>query len=429
MRSWTRRGDPTEPSIEEWQIMFRLIAIPLATVWVLSGLLVQAQQPSETEREAAGLIEQLGSPQFTEREQASAALLAMGEAALPSLQAVSDKQPREVVERARLLLTTIEREKFDRLSHSFLLDSDDSNSYGLPAWDVYRELVGGSRTSKLLFLEMIRKQPSLATLIERAHDGGVAAQQRLIASASQLALHVREDVFALIDPRIGDALVLLLAAAVLDTQTPVEVSDVIVINERRSFGGSIHKQGHGSCLRKLLAAWIPKTHGGMAPTAMDIALRHDLSQGATLARNHLTPNFDTETRKWAFYCLARFGDETDVPRLLPFLDEETVVDEFVMQPEDRLRGSEIHESNTPPPGIRQDADFNGNTAVRVNDLALVTIQLLSNQDPRSVFPSFEANKQLGFFIHSLAAPPSRHPQRQEAIQRWKQQNLPDQIES
>jgi len=405
-----------------------------------AGVAIVQPVTAQDSTRLAALITQLESNSFSVREAASAELLAFGELALPNLRTISNSAPFEVRHRAELIRERIEDDKFASLSRSFLLDLNGDNSYGLPAWDKYRELVGASRSSKLLFLEMIREQPELARLIEvvSVPTPSRVAVRTLESLASMEAVRLREEIFALREPHLGDAVAMLLVAATVPHQTPIEISEIIVSNERRAFGGHVTQQGYastagghvaqpgyGNCLRKLMSAWLPKTHQSMAPTAMDCALRYDLSEGLEIARRHLTANFDSDTRKLAFYCLARFGNETDLPLLLPLLNDQKVVDEFARS---AIEG-EIHVSNAAPPGIPPAPVLSNNMVVRINDLAITTAMLLLAEDPSEFYPRFETHAKLGFFIHSLAAPPESVEQQQQRIDQWKQQHQPRQIES
>lgn len=407
----------------------------------------QATDASDSPRNAQ-LLEQLGADRFQAREQAMAELLAQGEQVLPLLRSVSASAPYEVRHRAGLIAQQIENDKFLALSSSFLLDLDGEKSYGLPSWDRYRQLVGSTRTSKLLFLDMIRQQPEVARLIELVGPPGETASDATAESspaalralemiASMEAARLREELFSYRETKLGDSVAMLMVAATLPTQTPVEISDIISISERRSFEGSIHKDGYKNCLRKLLAAWLPKTHVAMAPAAMTCALEHDLAEGASIARGCLTANYDTDTRTLAFYCLTRFGDETDVPLLGAWLDDRTIVDEFARSAiEARRAGSDpngVNESDSAPPGALPGAvpepAHSGTFVVRISDLALVTSMLLLDEDPRSVFPRFETHIKSGFYIHSLASPIEASAEHQESIQQWQQQHQPPRSES
>ncbi len=368
----------------------------------------------------AELVSQLDATDFKSREQATAELLSQGELALPYLRAVPATASYEARHRARLIQQQIEEDKFRALAHSFLLDLDGDKSYGLPGWGCYRQLVGSTRTCKLLFLDMIRQQPEVAQLIELAsgENASPAAVSSLTQLASMAATRMREEVYMLHEPKIGDSVAMLMVAATLPSQTPVEISDIISISERRSFEGNIHKEGYRNCLRKLLGAWLPKTHVAMAPAAMDCALSYDLAEGAQIARRCLTANFDGDTRKLAFYCLARFGDETDVKRIAPLLEDRTIVDQFASG---ALIG-EVHESNAAPPLAPEEPSAGSNLVVRINDLALATSILLLGENPQQVFPRYEEHDKLGFFIHSLAAPVEADKAQQQRIDQWKQQH-------
>ena len=386
-------------------------------------------QTSDTpvQQHIAQWVGQLGATDFDSREQATAELLSQGEVALPSLRAVPNSAPYEVRHRARLLQQQIEDDKFRTLSRSFLLDLDGGKSYGLPGWDRYRQLVGSTRTCKLLFLDMIRQQPEVAQLIElaSAENASPAAASSLAKLASMEATRLRDELFLLREPKIGDSVAMLMVAATLSSQTPVEISDIISISERRSFEGNIHKEGYRNCLRKLLGAWLPKTHVAMSPAAMDCALNYDLVEGSEIARRCLTANFDYDTRKLAFYCLARFGNETDVERIAPFLEDRAVVDQIAIG----APMGEVHESNTPPPFAPAEPVSGNNLVVRINDLALVTSILLLGENPQQIFPRYEEHDKLGFFIHSLASPADAEVEQQQRIDQWKQRHLPPSSES
>ena len=439
-------------SVGQLRACSRLACIALATL-AIGAIPVQGQAIDENQTARnAQLVEQLGADEFQTREHATAELLALGDHVLPLLRSVSPSARYETRHRARLIAEKIESDKFLALSQSFLLDLDGEKSYGLPSWGRYRQLVGSSRTSKLLFLDMIRQQPEVARLIELVGppaetaseaspespaDSSPAAMRALETIASMEAVRLREELFSYRETKLGDAVAMLMVAATLPTQTPVEISDIISISERRSFEGSIHKEGYKNCLRKLLAAWLPKTHVAMAPTAMTCALEHDLAEGAAIARGCLTANYDNDTRTLAFYCLARFGNETDVPLLAAWLDDRTIVDEFARSAiEGRLQnaeGSGFHESDSAPPGALPGASpkpaRSSTFIVCIGDLALVTSMLLLDESPQLIFPRFEEHAKLGFFIHSLASPAEAAAEQQQLIQRWKQQHLPPRSES
>ncbi|MEO8270787.1 MAG: hypothetical protein ABI557_13775 [Aureliella sp.] len=407
-----------------------LAGLSLASAMIFAtpvNLYAQAPDDPSIQQHMAELVGQLGASDFGTREKATADLLSQGAVALPRLRSIPSSAPYEVRHRAQLIQQQIENNKFRTLSRSFLIDLDSSKSYGLPGWDRYRQLVGSSRTSKLLFLDMIRQQPEVAQLIELAgaESPSPAAVSSLEKLASMEATRLRNNLFLLREPKIGDSVAMLMVAATLPSQTPVEISDIISISERRSFEGNIHKEGYRNCLRKLLGAWLPKTHVAMSLETMDCALNYDLAEGAEIARRCLTSNYDQDTRKLAFYCLARFGNETDIARIAPFLDDRAIVEEFA-------RGtlmSDVHESNAPPPGIQPDPAGANNLVVRVNDLALVTSILLSGENPKQVFPSYEEHERLGFFIHSLATPTEGDAAQQQRIDQWKQQHQPPRSES
>ncbi len=422
-------------------------ALFISCVLVIAGRgsLVAQEAPehsAELQPRIAKLISQLADDDFVTREQASASLLNIGEPGLAQLKAQRRAATREVRYRLKLILERIEEQAFAERSKSFLLDLDPAHSYGLPAWETFRDLVGSTRTSKLIFLDLIHRQYELAELIDdvsnarkeevASRDESAAAWFTVQESEKKLAAHMastagllRKRQLELRDLHIGDFAGLLLAVHAIDSQAPIEVNEVVGDNVYGMLIGSyMVKQGYGSCLRKLLSAWIPKTHSAMAIDAMDISLRHNLPEGAQVARRHLSANLGKITREFAFRSLARFGDETDIPTLASFLEDATVVDEF--KEEDALTlQSDIHESDTPPPGAPAPTPTEQRRmVVRISDYALVTAMLLSGEDPKSVFPRFEPDARLGFSSRSLACPLEESQQRTRQIMQWKKRRLP-----
>ncbi|MCS7161128.1 MAG: hypothetical protein RMJ19_11715, partial [Gemmatales bacterium] len=83
--------------------------IALSALGLFSGLWANNQPTPVSPEQIAKLIAQLGAPTFQEREQASKALEAIGEAALPALKEAAEKSTdAEVKRRASDLVRTLE---------------------------------------------------------------------------------------------------------------------------------------------------------------------------------------------------------------------------------------------------------------------------------------------------------------------------------
>ncbi|MEZ6137394.1 MAG: hypothetical protein R3C53_21100 [Pirellulaceae bacterium] len=367
------------------QDILKRLALVFAVAFFSSISLAQeVEKPSEDiQRRVRELIGLLDAQQFSVREQASLELLEIGGPALELLKKPPSRASFELRQRAKVVHQQIESRIFDELSRSFLLDASGKDSYGLPGWETFSNMVGGSRSSKLLFLQIARDERRLLELVEavskldRPGKERQAAVEALTAAAAKRADGIDQQLLRHY-PTIGESMGLLFAAAALDTNTPVEVSEVLTRMANSSFHGYMHKQGYQDCLRKLLSCWIPKANVALAPELMRIALNWDLSTVLPTARSHLSDNFDVYTRELAFQCVAQFGTASDVEVLVPYLDEITIVEEFL--------------DNDPPPGIPGETRMpdQQRSITRVNDLAAASAMLLLGEDPRRIFPNYSS---------------------------------------
>lgn len=398
---------------------------------------------TQVEAEVSKLIRQLASPLFSVREQSMVSLREIGEPALAQLRKVSPLH-LESHRRAQLIVRRIEDEQFDRVSRVFLLDKDPRNSYGLPAWECYREIVGSSRTSKLLFLDMVREQPELARIIasvsrrpeslndDRQADGAKTIElERLAIETARLSTRLSLSGWRREEPAIGDLIAVLLATSQIEGSAPVEINDLLQICAHRTpVTEYTQRSGFRNVIHGLYTLWIPKTHAAMAPDAMFISLRDGHSTGAIIARRNLAAHLSVRTREYSILCLARFGDSSDIIRLSPLLDDDTVCSEFRASQLPQSVRREIEESDESPPGAKRNKAEKGNAheqqieaqyQYRIRDGALAASMLLANENMQEVFPNFVADDRFAFDIRGVAVlnDKQRQEERLTQIEKWK----------
>ncbi len=253
-------------------------------------------------------------------------MLEIGQPALIQLSALDD-QELEIRLRAKLVADKIESRQFEVLWRSFLLDPAPEHAYGFPAWKPFSELVGHSRTSKLLFLEMIQSHPTLVELVDNLSkmDSPSAAEYgRLERQSAFISAEIANNRLTRMEfPGIGDITAILFAASFMPGQAPIEVNELLKGHAfQLPVRAYVRRRGYSDALRRLYAAWIPKTHAQMGSEAIGISLQYGLETGALIARKNLAPNLDVRTREQAIHCLARFGDKSDIARLAVMLDDD-----------------------------------------------------------------------------------------------------------
>ncbi len=384
---------------------------------------------SKSSNNIATLVEQLGDPLFVVREEANRTLLEIGEPALPLLRTAERHSLLEVRERASRIRKEIDKVVFEDVTKRFLQQGNSKQSYGLPAWDQFRAIAGDSRTSKLLFIMMLRNQRELAQFVEAAGTAQgtpsapvatAALEARMVLEAQRL----RDRNFRGQSPEVGDTLGLLMACSMFNESAPNEVSEMIYLSLYR--GTHIEyftKAGYGRCLRALVGNWMPKTQPALANDVLAIAMQRSIPEGAIVARRHLDRATDYETRAQALRCLARFGNESDIENVAKMLTEETIIYEFTARKDQGLARDGIRVENMPPPGFSQPIVPEVRTMiVRMSDLALAVCLRLGNEDVAKVFPNYEPSEQNGIELMGIAVASDEQQQRKQVIAKWMQEH-------
>jgi hypothetical protein len=379
------------------------------------------------EERIAQLIEQLSSPDFLLREQASFELLSMGEPAIRPLKQAMASLPFEARERCRLIESRLATQLFAQRSRLFLLDRDPGNSYGFPGWKEFCSVVGTTRTSKLLFLEMLRTDRELVQLVVQARSvqslRDDASQEELATRLIEKAESLNARLYTHSAPALGEYVSLLYAAAVMDRPPPIEVNRMLFSACQLSFGGYLRRAGYEECLKRLIAAWIPRTHDAMASEAIRLAHALDLGVAAPIARTRLSGNFDVLTRSTAFQYLAFYGDVSDLPALLEHIDDAMIIEQYTEL------GSDIAVSRVAPPGIPfvpQGAEEERKPTmytVRIHDVAALAAMLVVGEDPSVLFPRYGGRIEGKLILHELAVPEEDASKRVAAIKAWVRSRL------
>ena len=374
----------------------------------------------------APLIEQLGHTSFATREDANRKLLALGAAALPALRSAESHSSVEVRERAGRIRAEIDKTVFEQVTKRFILEADSQQSFGLPGWNTFRQISGESRTSKLLFVAMLRNQRDLARSVDLAENAkGTASgastlkqlEARMVLESERLrARNMRGQ-----PADIGDTVGLLLAASMFSDTISIEVNESIatalMLGTQAEY---FSKPGYGRCMRALAGRWIPKTQLALANNALNLAMQHAIPEGAVVARRHLDSSSDVDTRVRALQCLARFGNESDVSNIAKLLDEEAVVYEFNDRNELGAFRNGIRVEDMPPPGLKNALEPSSTKKiVRLNDVALAVCLVLGSEDVTKVFPKFEVNAPIGVDLTEVAFGSDEQDEHKLAIANWR----------
>ncbi len=419
------------PSVHQRRLKLA-VAFLCSCLSLANGQFASGDEPTGATKATAAiatLVEQLGDPMFAAREDANRQLLEIGAPALPLLRTAERHSLLEVRERASRIRAEIDKIVFETVIKQFITDSESKQSYGLPAWNQFSAIAGDSRTSKLLFVMMLRNQLELAQFIEAAGqvkgtESAAAASAALEARLALEAERLRNRNFRGQLSEVGDTVGLLVACSMFDQSVSIEVNEVIYSSlYRGTHVEYFTKVGYGRCMRALAGSWIPKTQASLASDVLSIAMQRSIPEGAVVARRHLDRATDYETRVRALQCLAKFGNETDLENVAKLLTEETVIYEFTVRKDQGIPRDGIKVENGGPPGLKQPVILDGTTMiVRMSDLALAVCLRLGSEDVTKVYPNYEPNEQDGIQLMDIAFAEDDQQPHKQAIANWQREH-------
>ncbi len=399
--------------------------------WLVGVQCAPGQQAaSDSNSEVVQLVKQLHDPAFAIREGASLRLLEIGEAGLVALRNAEADPSIEVRERVGRIRAEVDRLVFEQRAKGFLISGNPQEDFGLPGWSQFRQLVGSSRSSKLLFLEMIRRQRELAVCIAASSQAiGTPNEQAVLEHMNQVAAESAQRLRANMThggtlPEIGDAVGLLTAASLLTDQPSIEINVTIVsAMYRGEVGDYFNLAGYGRCMRTLTGKWMPKTQDVIAADILSLGMQKDIPESVVIARKHLGKQSDKDIRIASFQCLARYGETPDIALAEQYLSDETVVHQFEESYLLNRDDFNIEDSAPPlgkPPQLPAGPKVAKNKlmAVRVNDLALAACMSISKEDLTVAFPKYHASPVLGFAVNSIAFPMDNQAAHNAAIESW-----------
>ena len=374
------------------------------------------------------LIEQLGSAKFQERESATTQLFSLGTEVLVELKQVKASDGLERFQRAQYLVTRIEKERFEKVSREFLLSRNPEEFEAMPAWDKFAEISGTSRTSRLLYLDVLESNPKILGFVAKTEMPLSAADsEKLALLILESCEQVQQQRLRLQEPTIGDLTGILWATCLLEETLPTEGNMYIMRMIGLSpFTTYMQKRGYSSSLRNMLNLWLTRVQPVFDYQLLTTSLRYDLEQSVQIARRNLSNAPDPNILRYAIHSISRYGDENDLPILAKLMNENRIIS--------RYRAAEVPTALREPEEdsdeeLSEDARFlayNKRWIVRVKDLAFAASLMLSGKDPLEVVPSFEWEAYYGFRATSLAIPEIPNTEydtelfekREKAIQNW-----------
>ena len=279
---------------------------------------------SKADPEVAKLVRELGSPRFAVREAAEKRLVELGPRVKSAVLAGTKDADPEVARRCEVVLPRTQAAERQALL-------DETGDWPAPAGRRFRDMVGDSKQSRKLFVEMIGNDRRAGLADAAAADPARAARHyraqvgHLVSDLESKLPHAR-DSGRLASPRAvpGDvALTLFLGSFPADDGMP-DSDQVAIVFQSGFFELATGPQKEE--VRKLFAAWLAHRSDPAAVSAgLEVALNIGLADAVPIARRWIThPKASAPLAGWAALVLGTHGSTDDLTLLSALRSDKRV---------------------------------------------------------------------------------------------------------
>ncbi len=345
------------------------------------------------------LVQQLGDSSYAAREEAAKRLISQGLAAKPVLTEALDHADLEIRIRVHHILARIQQSELDARLAAFITDVHGEDDHGLPGWEPYRELVGGGREARRLFVEMIRTEASLLTAYEKGADElpqlftvRVASLQPHVIGGSNQTNEIPSETMATL---------LLIGADKISGQNSVSMSQLYSLLNHPTAHLAITSGKHSPVLIELLEAWVTCGNLTVSHYGMMLALKYDLREAGLQQANKIISQQTTSSSmlQYAIVAVGKYGDEKHIPLLESLLDNEKVCHTW---------------SNA---ALKK----NGSIKIQVRDVALAIILHMTGRDPAKYgFKLLRENPETLYYIYTFGF--IEEEEREAAHAKWSEES-------
>lgn len=387
-----------------------------------------------SEDEIAELVAKLGSQKFNEREAATRQLQKVGQAALPQLREATQSKDREIRIRAEQLVKAMEEKIRKSVTLKFLRETDPSLDYGMKGWKFASGILGTTRKSRELYLQIYQADPKLVALLEESPD---TAPTEVLNFAGRMSskLMLGEDI------TVGETALLLLTMYLPKVQESPAMHNLI---NAATFSGLFKREiilnPDQTPARKIFGHWIANVNEMNASRAMLTARETLIPESAQLARRMMEKDLDESDTMVAVSLLMMFGGKEDVDLLESFLKDETILERFefpvgydkdIAQLQGQINPPEPIPLEIPgrPGRVIPAPDNQGNGdrpetpkfeiyIAQKRDLALAALLQLAGQDLKKYFPLMSTGRRRFVSTDDVAFPEAKPEVREKALKAW-----------
>lgn len=288
---------------------------------------VPADPPLPPDRLAA-LVHQLGDESYDRRVEAARLLAGQQLHARQALLAGLGDGDLEIRRACRRLLAKVLEADFQRRLEALLADDSGTGKHDIPCWPRWREIYGGEKESRQLFVEMQRAEPAL--LEAAAQPDEVACQSFGLRWQQVFQAMYNPEVQGRRAPTFPTLAALIFVAVDTPVRFPAELSLQHTwgnVFYQSQFNRALNEGPYKPLARKLLVRWVLQRNGpNQNMQKLQLAVQHQIKEALGPALEMLKEPKDQNNNPHqtasAIEVVARLGGKPYAAALVPFLKDD-----------------------------------------------------------------------------------------------------------
>jgi hypothetical protein len=302
------------------------------TPTLLLAVVLSGPPSTDVNQRAIDLVARLGRPDYRDREKAAQELLGIGYAAKDAVLAGQKSPDGEISERCRKLYPLIWRDALDRRVEKFTANPTDPIPSDLPGAADWLKVTGDTKESRRMYGDLILAHPEALLELDQHPDRRAQLYADLVREVYGRA-GPRTPVASRTGPTDAEALLFLFlgAGGGLRTSFAPGTSASFYYSFLNSTAIT-SRLAESAPLRKLYAAWLERERYSLTlRRGIDIAGQNGVKECLpALTRIAKDPGTIMYIRATALLGFAKLGTKDDIPALEPFLKDETMVANVVV---------------------------------------------------------------------------------------------------
>lgn len=338
----------------------------------------------------AALVAMLADESYSQREKARAELERRSFGAQEALEAGLESDDLEVRYHCERLLVDIRERDTQRRLDDFVSEAEQDKKYDFPAWAQVRSVLGDSKGTRQLYVEMYRAESDTLKLLDAKDDAIVAH-----IDARTRFLQRRTPGLYQAPLGTGNIAALLLAAGEEETKLSAASRSMLYQLCYQQVFRDAMSSDKAPALKKLLGRYVQTADDHSAYQGLTLMMQFNMTEeGLAVADRILSGKTAIpHIKQYAVLTIAKLGDEKHIDKLKPLFDDKQVCSQ--MQMDKVMYKTELR------------------------DIALFASVHLSKQDPKKFgFERFSPNPQMVANVHTLGFP--NEEKRKAAFESWSQ---------